>query len=88
MSGYRKPKARLHREFVYLNHDTVLNSLSALEAGKVDEIIEKTSEAREGGLSASVTAGPVVVRRRRPISRRSSYGLEPGSPHLTPGTSI
>ena len=51
----------LHREFIYLNHDTVINSLSALEAGKVDEIIEKTTEAREGGFSAGVGVSAVKV---------------------------
>jgi hypothetical protein len=59
MSTYRPPKQRLHKEFLYLNHDTVLNSLSALEAGKVDEIIQKVVEAREGGVEGSVGAGPV-----------------------------
>jgi len=61
MSGYKRPKARLHHEFVYLNFDTVINALSALEAGKVDEILEKVSEAREGGLEASVGYGPAKV---------------------------
>ena len=59
MTGYRAPKKRLHREFLYLNHDTILNSLSALEAGKVDEIIQKVIEAKEGGFEGSVGAGPV-----------------------------
>ncbi|MGI8667676.1 MAG: DUF6414 family protein [Jatrophihabitans sp.] len=59
MSGYKRPKKRLHREFLYLNHDTIINSLSALEAGKIDEIIQKANEAREGGLEGSLTAGPV-----------------------------
>jgi len=59
MPTYRPPKKRLHREFLYLNHDTVLNSLSALEAGKVDEIIQKAVEAKEGGVEASIGAGPV-----------------------------
>lgn len=59
MAGYRPPKKHLHREFLYLNHDTVLNSLSALEAGKVDEIIQKVVEAKEGGLEATVGSGPV-----------------------------
>jgi hypothetical protein len=59
MSGYKKPKVQLHREFLYLNHDTVINSLSAFEAGKVDEIIEKVTEAREGGIDASLGYGPV-----------------------------
>jgi uncharacterized protein YicC (UPF0701 family) len=61
MSGYSKPKTRLHREFLYLNHDTVINSLSAFESGKVDEIIEKVSEAREGGLEGSVGHGVAKV---------------------------
>lgn len=54
MSGYKKPKVRLHREFLYLNSDAVINSLSAFESGKVDEIIEKVSEAREGGIDVSL----------------------------------
>jgi hypothetical protein len=59
MSGYKKPKLQLHKEFVYLNHDTVINSLSALEAGKVDEILEKITEAREGGLGGALGYGPI-----------------------------
>jgi hypothetical protein len=59
VAGYKPPKKRLHRDFLYLNHDTVMNSLSALEAGKVDEIIQKVNEAREGGFDASVGAGPI-----------------------------
>ncbi len=61
MSGYKKPTTHLHREFIYLNHDTVINSLSALEAGKVDEIIEKTTETREGGFSAGAGVSAVKV---------------------------
>lgn len=56
---YQKPKNHLHREFLYLNHDTIVNSLSALEAGKIDEILQKANEAREGGFGAGFAAGPV-----------------------------
>lgn len=59
MGGYRKPKRHLHREFVYLNYDSILNSLSAIEAGKIDEIIHKANEGREGGIEGSLGAGPV-----------------------------
>jgi hypothetical protein len=59
VAKYNAPKAHLHQEFLYLNHDTVLNALSAFEAGKVDEIIEKTAEAKDGGAGISVGAGPV-----------------------------
>lgn len=54
MGKYQKPKKNLHREFAYLNHDSILNSLSAFEAGQVDEIVEKTTEAVEGGFEAGV----------------------------------
>ncbi|HEX3781415.1 MAG TPA: hypothetical protein VHX38_17280 [Pseudonocardiaceae bacterium] len=69
MSGYRKPKQHLHREFVYLNHDTILNSLSAIEAGEVDEIIQKANEAREGGLDGAISVGPAKASGGR---KRSS----------------
>ena len=59
MGTYKKPQKHLHREFMYLNHDTILNSLSALEAGKIDEIIQKVSEDKEGGLEAGIKSGPV-----------------------------
>jgi len=36
-----------------------MNSLSALEAGKVDEIIQKVNEAREGGFEGQAGAGPL-----------------------------
>lgn len=65
MSGYRRPKKHLHREFLYLNHETVINSLSALEAGKVDEIIQKANEAREGGLGATIGAAGTSVSASR-----------------------
>jgi hypothetical protein len=67
MSQYHAPKKRLHRDFVYLDHDSVLNSLSAFEAGRVDEIIEKTTEATDRSADAGVKLGPVKggVDRRR-----------------------
>jgi hypothetical protein len=67
MAKYNAPKKRLHRDFVYLDHDTILNSLSAFEAGRVDEIIEKTSEATDKAADAGVRVGPLKggVNRKR-----------------------
>lgn len=73
--AYQKPKHRLHRDFVYLNHDTILNSLSALEAGKVDEIIQKTSEATDRGLEAGVSAGPVKAGAGKKKQANMEYEL-------------
>lgn len=54
MALYKAPKERLHRDFFYLNDEVAINSLSALESGKVDEIVSKTTTAREGGFSGEV----------------------------------
>lgn len=54
MNAYRRPTERLHRDFFYLNDEVAINSLSALESGKVDEIVSRTTTAREGGFSGEV----------------------------------
>lgn len=72
MAGYKKPRARLHREFVYLNTDTVINSLSGFQAGKIDEIIEKVTEGREGGVEGSVGVTGAKVRG----GKRKSANIE------------
>jgi hypothetical protein len=51
---YKKPSKRFHRDFFYLNDEIAINSLSALESGKIDEIVSKTTTAREGGFSGEV----------------------------------
>lgn len=61
MSPYNAPKKNLHREFLYLDRDTIANSLSALEAGMIDEIIQKANESREGGFGAGLRAGPAEL---------------------------
>lgn len=59
---YKAPEANLHRSFVYLDEDLVMNSLSALEAGKIDSIVTKIAEAREGGFGGSISAAAVGVQ--------------------------
>jgi hypothetical protein len=54
MAKYNKPDKRIHRGFYYLDDETVINSLSAVEAGKVDEIVSKVNSAREGGFGGGV----------------------------------
>jgi hypothetical protein len=51
---YKKPSKQLHRDFFYLDDEVAINSLSALESGKVDEIVSRTSTAREGGFSGDL----------------------------------
>jgi hypothetical protein len=58
MSKYNAPKKHLHRDFLYLDHETVLNSLSAFEAGRIDEIIEKTGETSDTSGEVGLNLGP------------------------------
>lgn len=51
------PKTLAHRGFAYLDDDIVINSLSALESGKVDEVVEKINLAQESGMSVGLKLG-------------------------------
>lgn len=72
MGIYKRPAKQIHRGFFYLNDETVINSLSAVEAGKVDEIVSKVQTAREGGLGASAGFGGVGLEG----GKKSNSALE------------
>jgi hypothetical protein len=57
MEIYKKPSKKVHRGFFYLNDETVINSLSAVESGKIDEVVAKVNSAREGGFGAGRRSG-------------------------------
>jgi len=63
--GYQKPKKRVHRGFFYLDDETVINSLSAVESGKIDEIVAKVNSAREGGFGGGVGISGAKVEGAR-----------------------
>jgi hypothetical protein len=54
VAKYNKPDKTVHRGFYYLDDETVINSLSTVEAGKVDEVVSKVNSAREGGFGGGV----------------------------------
>lgn len=54
MGVYQRPSKKVHRGFVYLHDETVINSLSAVESGKIDEVVAKVNSAREGGFGGGV----------------------------------
>lgn len=51
---YNRPSKKVHRGFFYLDDETVINSLSAVESGKIDEVVAKVNSAREGGFGGGV----------------------------------
>jgi hypothetical protein len=54
MSIYNPPSKKVHRGFIYLDDETVINSLSAVESGKIDEIVARVNSAREGGFGGGL----------------------------------
>lgn len=54
MAIYSAPKEHVHRGFVYLDDESVINSLSAVEAGQIDEVVAKINSAREGGFGGGL----------------------------------
>lgn len=54
MAIYRRPSNKVHRGFAYLDDETVINSLSAVESGKIDEVVAKVNSAREGGFGGGL----------------------------------
>jgi hypothetical protein len=69
---YTRPERRVHRGFFYLDDETVINSLSAVEAGKVDEVVAKINSGREGGFSGGLGAQGVKVEG----GKKSASSLE------------
>lgn len=65
MGGYNKPKKQVHRDFLYLDDSAIVNALSAMEAGKVDEIIEQSQMIKDTGFDASLGYGPAKVAAKK-----------------------
>ena len=72
MSGVlTKPKTQAYRSFLYLNGDEVINSLSALQGGDIDEILTRTAEEGGGEVGAELNVGAAKGKGGRKRSRRS-----------------
>lgn len=54
MSHYKKPSRNVHRGFLYLDDETVMNSLSAMEFGKIDEVTARINSATDRGLGGAL----------------------------------
>lgn len=76
MARYIRPAQRVHRGFFYLDDETVINSLSAVESGKIDEIVAKVVSAREGGIGISAGADAGVLSGKVDGRRGKSSSLE------------
>lgn len=73
---YEAPKKNPHRGFAYLDDDIVINSLSALESGKVDEVVEKINLAQERGMSVGLKVGTEGVGGSGESNKKRSESLQ------------
>lgn len=73
---YTPPKVLAHRGFAYLDDDIVINSLSALESGKVDEVVEKINLAQQGGMSVGLKVGSSGVGASATADDKKSESLQ------------
>jgi hypothetical protein len=68
-SHFRKPTTQLFRSYLYLNGDEVINALSALEGGEIDEVLTRSGD--EGGgevrgeINLKVAKGSGAKRKAR-----------------------
>lgn len=70
MATLRKPETKLHRRFLYLDGDDVLNMLSALEGGDVDEILIRTGEDASSGKGGEIDLKVAKGRGSKNKARR------------------
>lgn len=73
---YDAPKRNAHRGFAYLDDDIVINSLSALESGKVDEVVEKINLAQERGMSVGLKVGADGIGANADASKKGTESLQ------------
>lgn len=73
---FSPPAATPHRGFAYLDDDIVINSLSALESGKVDEVVEKINLAQEGGMSVGLRMSAGGAGANAGIDSKASESLQ------------
>ena len=67
MSGFRKPKSNVYKRFLYVDEAEVLNSLSGIEGGAIEEILQTMGEEGNKGLGIELgvtvlTAGSAKAR--------------------------
>ena len=55
----------MHRDFLYLDDSAIVNALSAMEAGKIDEIIEQSQTVKDTGFDASLGYGPAMIAAKK-----------------------
>lgn len=54
MGSFRKPKSNTYKRFLYIDENDVLNSLSAMEGGAIEEILQNIAKESSSGLGGDL----------------------------------
>ena len=77
MSSFKKPKSNVYKRFLYINEADVLNSLSGIEGGAIDEILRTVAEEGSKGLGLDVGVDvPGVGGAKAKGDKKKSQKLE------------
>ena len=69
-SGLKKPSTNVFRNFLYLDGGAVLNTLSAIEGGDIDDVLTPTHEEGAGELGGELRLPGASVRGGKKSARR------------------
>lgn len=77
MSSFKKPKSSVYKRFLYIDENEVFNSLSGIEGGSIDEILQRMGEEGDKGLDLEVGANvPTIGSAKARSSKKKSQSLE------------
>jgi hypothetical protein len=67
---FKPPASAAFKQFVILDGDGVVAALSAIDGGKIDEILTRSAEEKGGEAGAQIGAGPVQGGGKRAKTRK------------------
>lgn len=78
MSSFKKPnKSNIYKRFLYIDEKEVLNSLSGIQGGEIDQIFQRLGEGGDGGLGFDVAVDvPGIGRAGGKASKNKNKKLE------------
>jgi hypothetical protein len=77
MSSFKKPKSSIYKRFLYIDENEVLNSLSGIEGGAIDEILQRMGEEGGSGLGIDIGANlPGVGSAKAGANKKKAQRLE------------
>lgn len=68
--SFKAPKQNAFKQFVILDAEGVVSSLSAIDGGQIDEILTRSAEQGEGSAGGELNLGPAKARGKKAKTRK------------------